>query len=164
MRAQIYWVAGDTKLAIFPRPRSGDWLEDELADYRKAGLDVLISLLEPEEAKELGLEEERQAAQTAGLRFINFPIPDRCTPKIDDWTVSFIKDAHRALAEGKRVGIHCRMGIGRSAMIAATLLALDGVEPDEAWAQLETARGQKVPDTPEQRAWVEEALLVLKKR
>ena len=38
MRADIYWIA-DTpsgRLAILGRPRSGDWLSDEIADW-KAG-------------------------------------------------------------------------------------------------------------------------------
>ena len=67
------------KLAISTRPRGGDWLEDEAAAYRRVGVDVLVSLLEGEEAAELDLSEERKAAEANGIQFLSLPIPDRGT-------------------------------------------------------------------------------------
>jgi protein-tyrosine phosphatase len=58
------------------------------------------------------------------------------------------------LAKGKNVAIHCRQGVGRSAIIAASVLVAAGVEADAAWGKVRAARGCPVPDTPEQRAWV----------
>lgn len=60
-----------------------------------------------------------------------------------------------ALTEGQAVAIHCRMGIGRSSLIAVSLLTRVGHAADDAWRRVEAARGRPVPDTPEQRAWVE---------
>jgi protein-tyrosine phosphatase len=59
------------------------------------------------------------------------------------------------LEEGAAVAVHCRMGIGRSCLVAASLLRLGGVASEEAWRQVEAARGCAVPDTAEQRAWVD---------
>ena len=59
-----------------------------------------------------------------------------------------------ALSEGKRVAIHCRAGVGRSALLAAALLVAGGVEVEAAFRRVADARGCPVPDTPEQRAWV----------
>ena len=47
------------------------------------------------------------------------------------------------------------MGIGRSCLVAASLLKLWGLSTEEAWARVERARGRPVPDTPEQRAFVD---------
>lgn len=47
MRNETYWVNGPWlgKLAIGPRPRGGDWLEDEVSAWRLAGIDAVLSLL-----------------------------------------------------------------------------------------------------------------------
>ncbi|MBO0733532.1 MAG: dual specificity protein phosphatase family protein [Methylocapsa sp.] len=58
------------------------------------------------------------------------------------------------LKEGKAVGLHCRAGIGRSALIAACVLVLLGLDPEAAFELIERARGVNVPDTEEQRRWV----------
>lgn len=55
---------------------------------------------------------------------------------------------------GKSVAIHCRQGVGRSALVAACVLVLRRVLVNEAFEKIEEARGCAVPDTEEQRAWV----------
>lgn len=40
------------------------------------------------------------------------------------------------------------------ALVAASVLVLGGLPVDEAFTNVENARGCHVPDTPEQRAWV----------
>ena len=49
--------------------------------------------------------------------------------------------------------IHCRQGIGRSSLLAAAVLEASSL--DEAWRRIAEARGRSVPDTPEQRAWLQ---------
>jgi protein-tyrosine phosphatase len=58
------------------------------------------------------------------------------------------------LRGGQSVVIHCRQGVGRSALIAACVLVLNGVSVDKAFELIENARGCSVPDTEEQREWV----------
>jgi protein-tyrosine phosphatase len=65
-----------------------------------------------------------------------------------------VGDVRDALVVGSSVVIHCRMGIVRSSLIAASAPVLLGVHPDEAFARLSAARGLAVPDTEEQRSWV----------
>jgi protein-tyrosine phosphatase len=50
------------------------------------------------------------------------------------------------------------MGIGRSSLLAAGCLVAQGMPPGEAWAAISDARGLTVPDTPEQRRWLEVAM------
>ena len=59
-RPEVYWIdlPAGVRLAIMPRPRAGDWLDDEVAGWRAEGIGVIVSLLEAGEVKELGLPRE----------------------------------------------------------------------------------------------------------
>jgi protein-tyrosine phosphatase len=142
-------------LAIATRPRGGDWLNDEANAWRDAGLDVIVSLLEHEEAGQLDLLGERQAAEDHALRFISFPIPDRGVPSSLLEAVSLIGRITAQLEAGKNVGVHCRQGIGRSGLIVAGVLIGAGTSPDEAVQIVSSARGMTVPETGEQLRWTE---------
>jgi protein-tyrosine phosphatase len=59
------------------------------------------------------------------------------------------------LSSGRRVVAHCRQGIGRTGLIAACLLVSKGWEPAAAVAALSAARSLAVPETEEQRRWID---------
>src|SRR5688572_1255669 len=82
MRSEVYWVPTSLagRLAILPRPRGDDWLEDEVRGWRQAGIDVVVSLLTPGEAAEFGLTGEAEAARAVGIEFLGLPTPDRGVP------------------------------------------------------------------------------------
>ena len=148
-----YWVI--PSLAIVPRPMGGDSLGEEMAAMRKARIDVVVSMLEPAEARELGLEREEDAARRSGIRFVSFPVPDHGTPADPEAFERVLEFLERSMGEGKRVGVHCRGCIGRSSVVVASLLVRSGMKDAEAWRLLREARGTSVPETTEQRAWVE---------
>jgi hypothetical protein len=54
-----FWMetGNELRLAIVPRPRGGDWLDDDIR-LMKAGVDVLVSMLPATEAPDLGLADE----------------------------------------------------------------------------------------------------------
>lgn len=152
----IYSIKGpwQGQLSIVPRPRGHDWLEDDLRAFRESGLNVIVSLLTPGEAKELGLDQEALLAETSGLRFVQFPISDYGVPASLETTLSLIEELDAELMSGRNVGIHCRQGIGRSTTVASSLLVRRGIDPVEALSRVGVARGRSVPDTPEQSEWV----------
>lgn len=156
MKAEVYWVPGPWpgRVGIIPRPRGGDWLADEVRSWRDYGLDVVTSLLGPDEVAELELQEEASRSREAGLEFYVFPIPDRGVPRSREDFAKVVSELEKALKSGKNVAIHCRQGIGRSSLVIASLLAAAGEEPNEAFRRIEKARGRSVPDTDEQREWV----------
>jgi protein-tyrosine phosphatase len=137
-----------------PRPRAGDWLEDEVASWRRSGLEVVVSLLEDGEIAELGLEQEAELCRQGGIRFVRLPIPDRGIPTSPGEVSALVRMVVAELRGGRGVGIHCRIGVGRSALVAACVMAALGVPVDAAWSSLHRSRGLSVPDTEAQRAWV----------
>jgi protein-tyrosine phosphatase len=157
MRGELYVIPGPWpgRLAILPRPRGGDWLEDHIDAWRRAGVDVVVSLLTPDEVTDLGLADEADLFRKKGMDFVSFPIPDRGVPSSTAAAADLMTKLDAALADGKTVAVHCRQGIGRSAVIATCLLTRAGLDPETAFRRIGAARGLPVPETDEQRAWVE---------
>lgn len=158
MRAKVFWVAGSWrgKLGILPRPRGGDWLADEMRAWREAGVDVVVSLLEPEEETQLILDGEAGAAAASGVEFTPFPIPDRGVPASRESVAELATGIVDALETGKNVAVHCRQGIGRSALIVGAVLVAAGKDPNAALKTIEESRGLEVPETDEQRQWLQD--------
>jgi len=155
MQAALFWIEGMSmgRLAVMPRPRGGDWLEDEVRSLRTSGVEVLVSLLTRDETAELDLVEEASTCAAAGLEFLAFPFPDRGVPASPAEALGLVRRLAALVAGGQVVAIHCRQGIGRSALMAACVLAALGDQPDQAFERVARARGCAVPDTAEQRAW-----------
>jgi len=158
MKTDIFWIDGLTKgrLGVAPRPRGGEWLDDELQAWQAAGVDCVISALMPDEEAELELTSERTACRKHGLQFESVAIPDRGVPPSPSALGRLLSLITESLAAGKSVVIHCRQGIGRAALVAASVLTAIGENPDRAYSRVERARGRPVPDTNEQRMWVRE--------
>lgn len=140
-------------LSTMPRPRGGDWLDDEVAALQEAGVRVLVSLLTTTEMRELELSGEANAAARAGLRFYHHPIVDLGVPERAP-VLALVDQLVERLRAGDHVVVHCRAGIGRSSLVAGAVLVRLGIEPGAAWATISTARGVAVPETEEQREWL----------
>ena len=153
---EIFWLKVDLpgRLAIMPRPRADDWLVDEVVGYRNSGIDAIVSLLQASEVRELGLTKESAICAANNLDFISFPFPDRGVPESRLQTLKLCEPVLRSLNSGRSVAIHCRMGIGRSALLAACVMVLSDFKSGEAFDCISEARGVVVPDTESQRNWV----------
>lgn len=152
MKAEIYWT--NENLATMPRPRGGEWLEDEIILIKNAGVDVLVSMLEYHEILRLELEQEEFFCQENEILYLNFPIVDRNIPKSFENVFQFVQKLSGYYQENKKIAIHCFAGIGRSSLIACCLLVLEGMDVDDAFLKISRARGFSVPDTREQVEWV----------
>ncbi len=157
MKAQVFWTKEKYpgRIALVPRPRGGDWLEDETAAWANAGLDVIVSMLDAEETQSFELERESEFCEINGIEFIAFPVTDRSVPKLNEELYQLTDKLKISLSEGKNIGIHCRQSIGRAPLLAAVLMTSYGIETSEAFRQLSTVRGIEVPETIEQKKWVE---------
>ena len=151
-----FWIdtASPLRLAIASRPQGGEWLRGDVRQLRDEGIDILVSLLSWGESRELELDEERAECSAVGMTFVNFPIPDRQVPPSRLGFLTFAQFVHKRASEGLRVGVHCRACIGRSSVLLATVLRLEGFTTREAFDRISDARGVRVPDTAAQARWV----------
>jgi protein-tyrosine phosphatase len=155
MQPSAYHIPLDLpgRLWIMPRPKA-EWLADEIAAYHVMGMGKIISLLMADEADELGLAEEAALCAARGMSFTNYPIPDRGLAKEPATFGVLVREVLSDLQAGLGVGIHCRAGIGRSGMLACSVLAHHGMASDEAIVRVCSARGGPVPDTDAQAAFI----------
>jgi protein-tyrosine phosphatase len=156
MRTEIHWVPECPvgKLALLARPRGGEWLRDEIGEWKQAGMSRVVSLLDDVEVFELDLEPEGEICRALGIEFDRFPIPDRGTPADRSAFFRLSGSLVQSLRESARVGIHSRMGIGRTSLVSVAILIGLGMMPNSAWDCVKRARGRPVPDTSEQREWL----------
>ncbi len=151
-----YWINASWpgRLAVTARPRGYDWLADDIAAWRKLSVDIVVSLLMPNEARDLGLECEAASCESAGIIFHSFPIVDLSVPASKDDFLQLVRELESALSAGKNVVVHCRQGIGRSGLLAAAVLIRHGSSLEQALRLVSEARTIEVPETQEQKDWL----------
>jgi protein-tyrosine phosphatase len=146
---------GGLSLAIMPRPRAGDWLEGEIDQWQREGLNIVLSLLEPAEIAELEIGSEPNLCASRGIEYFSFPIPDRGVPPSVSAFDTFLAPIVKRLSSGAAVGVHCRAGIGRAGLTAACILVRAGIPYPLTFPAISRARRVKVPDTEQQESWVQ---------
>lgn len=156
MWTQLNWVEGPWrgKLALSARPRGGDWLNDEISHWREGGVDTVFSLLTHQEEQDLNLANEQAEVTAHGMTFLSFPIPDREVPDSETRLTGALEELEEQLSSGRNVALHCRQGIGRAGLVAACLFLTKGIAPEVAVQRLSAARGIPIPETTEQRRWI----------
>jgi protein-tyrosine phosphatase len=153
----IYWIHkfdNSARIGIMSRPRGGDWLEDEINHLKNNEVDILVSLLENDEIHELKLENEEKLCRIKDINYFNFPIVDRDIPKQNSDANKLIEKLAQQMSEGRSVVIHCRMGIGRSSIIAASILLKYKFKAKDIIKTISSIRGLRVPDTDKQLSWL----------
>jgi|SRR4051794_15644916 len=152
----VFWInpGANGRLAIVPRPRGGEWLVDDLTAIHRDGIDILVSLLTRAEAAELGLEREQAMCEATGLGFRSFPIPDHSVPTSHREVQELAEILATERRHGMNIGAHCCAGIGRSALLLAAVLCVEGISPERAFRLISNGRGLQVPETPEQAEWL----------
>lgn len=145
---------GSGLVAVMARPAPGEWLKDEMAAIASCGIDRVVSLLEPDEAEQIGLAEEAYHCKEVGMEFLSYPIADRGLPSSLSKFSAFTNMLYETIGQGIHTVVHCRAGIGRTGIVTAGVLLQAGFEPDEAFEHISKARGMAVPDTEEQQSWV----------
>lgn len=137
------------KLVLMPKP-SPEWLDDDIQFLRSIGVDILVSMLEDDEIRELGLDAEPQICEIHGIEFLSCPVPDRGLPEKGPFK-GLIDEISKALVEEKTIAVHCRAGIGRSGMVVSAALANQIGSMEAAISIVNRDRGIEVPDTKSQR-------------
>lgn len=150
----LYWIRGFTEgqLAITPAPQL-EGLERAILYWKEEGVDIVVSLLERTEV--IGLvEAERGLCEEIGLEFLWLPIRDGSVPSSAAAFDTLISTLADAIMVGKSVAIHCKAGIGRSALVAAATLNYLHIDAGAALDMVAESRKVEVPQTEEQRQWI----------
>src|SRR5580700_5558725 len=113
MFTELFRVEGPWRghLAISARPRGGDWLDEEMRAWRRAG-----------------------------IQFFSFPIVDRSIPTPSSDVHGFLTQIDAKLSQGNNAVIHCRQGVGRAGLMATALLIEQGFSPTEAIRRVSATR------------------------
>jgi protein-tyrosine phosphatase len=155
VHVHIHWVdvGSPGRLGLMPRPAGHELLEECLTEMSRLGVTSVVSMLEADEARLLGLEREEATCGALGMSFASLPVRDFSIPRSEPafWAAAAAIDAE--VQAGRGVVVHCMAGIGRSGMLTSAVLVLGGFEPEEALARVSRARGRPVPETADQRAW-----------
>ena len=147
----LSWIELDApgRLTVRPCPQRID-----LQRWRKAGADLVVSLLEPHETPRWSAERERHESRRQQLRFRSFPVPDYGVPEDEEAFARLARELAAEIGGGASVVVHCLGGRGRSWLLGASVLALHGLALDEALRRMRAARGEGGPETLEQEAWL----------
>ena len=157
MFTELYWIDGPWpgRLAISARPRGGDWLEEEIRAWRAAGVDTVVSLLMPVEMDDLGLQREAEVCRKNGVEFLSFPIVDRSIPTLDSNAVDLFEQIEAGAfswEESKRTLPPGNWTLGAG---SGQLIGGERDIPSGCHRAIGKARRATVPETPEQRAWID---------
>lgn len=139
---------------------SGVWDRDLRADLKRLReryrISALVSLIEEQELRDLGIERLFDACLEEGIVLIRFPIKDVSVPSDPGEFYKLVDRLADRLKEGKAVAVHCKGGLGRAGITAActAVAAADGeIDADEAIRIVRQARKGTV-EISEQESFV----------
>lgn len=137
------------------RSITGEWCRDVDKDLERLcqayGTRVLVSLVEDHELELLGIPELFASCESHGIPVLRFPIPDGGVPGSRAELSQLVERIVGIARGGKTVVIHCRGGLGRSGLVAASCLVSLGVAPDDAIAAVRRVRPGAVENQRQER-------------
>ena len=120
----------------------GERLINDLVAIHNWGAAALVTLLDDFELSTLGVKDLPNKAKQLNIQWRHLPIGTRNLPD-DEFEEKWSQvgpQLRQLLQDGKRIVIHCKEGIGRSALIAARMLIEFGVSPENAINLIKKAR------------------------
>lgn len=133
------WIAGGLAIGACFAPGSAAMLASE----HGVGAVIDVRLEACDDPAELA---------ACGLRFLHLPTADHCGVSLPmlDAGVAFARDAAQ---DARSLLVHCREGIGRSAVVALCILVDRGLPPLEALSQAKAARAKVSPSRAQYESW-----------
>ncbi|MCF6318284.1 MAG: dual specificity protein phosphatase family protein [Proteobacteria bacterium] len=141
-------------ITMMPKPVGGLQLAPYIEFLKNRDIEVLVSLLQFDEINTYSLVNEGYECEAQGIEFINFQIKDHDVPQFFVPFNQLVEKLSADLIQGRNIAIHCYAGIGRTGMLASSLLIKQGAQVDEALINLSKVRGLRVPETIQQISWL----------
>jgi ADP-ribosylglycohydrolase len=158
-----YWLLPGRLLAgAYPGSRSRAQAMDRLRRLLEAGVTCFIDLTEPDEVASYEALLPFETPHGRRVEHLREPIVDHGVPASRETMARILAMIDGALESGHTVYLHCRAGIGRSAMAAGCWLAERSGDAEQAlldlaacWPQAAQSRHwPRVPETDEQVRFV----------
>lgn len=138
-----------------PHAATGAWERDLDADLSRLkhtfATDVLVSIIEAHELRQLRIERLGTAASALGIRWVHLPVPDQGVPQDEDPWLDAIRTVRACLDEGQSVVVHCKGGLGRTGTFVAAVLTTYGSSPGDAIRTVRTARPSTIENAQQER-------------
>lgn len=162
---QVAWAAdvggrgGRLGLTFAPGKRAPSfqgrpWHRDLAADLERLreghGVHVLVSLVEEDELRVLGIPDLVAEAEARGIAVLRHPVPDGGVPE----GVALRQTVQAAVSlarAGQRVVFHCRGGLGRAGTFAACALQELGLGAEAAVAAVRRVRPGAIENSLQER-------------
>lgn len=152
--------SGTLGLTICPgkKDRGRNWNRDlrkDLQTIRDWGATTVVSLIEDQEFKMLGVESLGQDVRRLGMHWLHLPIVDVNIPdsRFENAWATEGPQLHRRIDAGEKILIHCRGGLGRTGLVAGRILVERGCLPKIAMQRVRAVR-QRAIETPAQENYI----------
>jgi atypical dual specificity phosphatase len=136
------WVVDD-RLAGMPQPGPGDDLEHDLIFLEERDVELLVSLTEK--------STDVDAAAAHGMAVLHLPVKDFKAPTVEQ-LFEFTETVREWLAADKRVGVHCRAGLGRTGTFLAAYFVTTGLTATSAIKHVRSLRPGSVETKSQEKA------------
>ncbi|HET9108264.1 MAG TPA: ADP-ribosylglycohydrolase family protein [Steroidobacteraceae bacterium] len=152
-----YWAVPGLLLAgEHPSGLTAEATRQRVSVLLAAGIECFLDLTHPTEI------EPYDQALPFHIEYLRKPIRDHGLPERREHMMEILDCLHDALRSGRRAYVHCRAGIGRTAMVVGCLFVERGLTGEEAldelasrWQQCERSRSwPTVPETDAQTEYV----------
>lgn len=153
MLTRLFWI--NKSIGIMPRPLGNENLMKDIQNWKIQNVTCVVSLLEKEEINDLGLKQEKEYCESFDIEFVHFPIKDRSIPESVFSFKKLVDNLYNKIEKQNKILIHCRAGIGRSGLVASSVLIKQGLPVQEAIEKVSKARKLKIPDTQKQIDFLE---------
>lgn len=148
----LHGLAGQLGMTLAPGRKSqglsGQWNRDLELDLDRLQnhyhCDRLVSLIEDHELIGMGIPTLYELVKQRGIALSRLAMVDGGTPSNFEAYRSLVSELIQALSAGETIVIHCRAGLGRTGMLAASILTARGLDPAEAIAAIRTLRPRAV--------------------
>jgi len=124
---------------------TGGWNRDLPTDMdvvKDWGAKAIISILEPQELKDLQVTELGSESAKRGIKWVNLDLPNDAVPTrafMEQWKRAK-PHIHQILDQGGDVFVHCMGGIGRTSTLAGMIMMERGSSAEQALEAISSAR------------------------
>ncbi|MGE0490010.1 MAG: dual specificity protein phosphatase family protein [Vulcanimicrobiota bacterium] len=152
-RLRVDWLPdglvgpGRLGLTLLPGRRDrGRQLAEDLESLSEQGVGAVVCLIPLAELESYGVGQLLAEYRSRGWQAYHLPIVDQRVTTVDEMRAA-VDWVDERLAQGLAVVVHCVAGLGRSGMLAASLLTSRGLSPEEAIAAVRQTRSPRAVET-----------------